>query len=235
MMLVFCLGILCGAAAPFPSDSVEAAVEAYEQGRYDEALQNFITAEKSLPENSSLAYNLALCRYRLGQVGHSLYNLRRCLRLDPSDSDARVLLSRLEHEMDLGSQIAPAMRIHPNLAFIVAVGFFNLVFVMIGLIGGGGPGLRGKGGWFILFIFVALLSVGGFGALIYAAVNRERPVAVVVAPQGTMKKIPLVQARPWMVLEEGTSLHVKGKAQDHVLVRTGLGLTGWIRSDEVRY
>ncbi len=230
LMMLFAMGILLGATGPFPSASVEAAVEAYDRGRYQDALRSFEEAQKSLPGNSSLAYNLALCRFRLGQFGHSLYNLRRCLRLDPRDGQARTFLDRLEQDLDLGVQVATGIAVHPNLAFLFAVAFFNIAFLILGLVG-----RQGRGGWFIMLVFIGLLSLGGFGALVYGAVQRNRPVAVVVTSQGSLKKIPLDQAQPWVILAEGTSLQIKGKAQNHVLVRTGLGLTGWIRSDEVRY
>lgn len=48
-----------------------------------------------------------------------------------------------------------------------------------------------------------------------------------------MKRIPVDEAQEWMSLDVGTSLLVTGRAQGYYLVKTGLGLEGWIRDDSV--
>ncbi|HUV07638.1 MAG TPA: hypothetical protein VMX75_07895 [Spirochaetia bacterium] len=230
LMVVFCLPFLLGVQDPDPSVTalLRQGIEAAQSEHYEEALKYFQTVADTMGCSASLSYDMALCCYASGRGGYAVHYLRKSIRDDPRDPALRKALSAVEGNLDLSSQISPPIALHPALFFILTVVFFNLTFVALVFVY-----LFKKGAFAILFVLIALLSLGSFSLFIYTLGESRQNGAVVKEGQGELKKIPLDEAQIWFSLKEGTSLRVTGRAQGYLLVRTGQGLEGWIRAGEV--
>ncbi len=213
-----------------PTYYAKKGLSAFESKRYSEAIQWFGKSESAGGENSSLRYNTALCYFVLGQEGHALFHLRESIRIDPRNAVSRGVLNELEQKLSLRNQVAPGRQIHPNPPFVFILVFSNLFFLSLALL------LRFKrGGLFILSTLLFIALIGSIGVFLFALTERGKPIAVVATQAGSVKRIPVDDAQEWMSLEVGTSLLVMGHAQGYYLVKTGLGLEGWIRTDSVLY
>jgi hypothetical protein len=101
--------------------------------------------------------------------------------------------------------------------------FLNLTFLSFGVV------FRLKrGSLFILSALLLLALLGAIGMFFYSMSERDRDIAVVAHEGASLKRIPLDKAREWISLKEGTSLRVSGSAKGYLLVKTGLGLEGWV-------
>lgn len=232
--LLLVLGLLAVAAEPFPADRIQRGVDAFADGEYEAALAAFRSAEEPLGCNAGLSYDMALCHYVQGARGQAVFHLWESIRQAPHDMLPRSVLRAIEEEAGLIAQWEPPASIRPDLPFILVLLFFNLFFGALALLLGF-PSLRSRKGWlFIASVFLALAMVGNLAFLARTLAVNRRAVAVVVAAEADFRKVPLRKAEPWMILPEGSSLRVHGRAEGHVLARTAQGLTGWVEEGAVR-
>lgn len=225
VLILFLLGV-----GGTPERAVRQGRQEYESGRYEEALEKFEEAYDSMPANAALSYNQAVCHFRLGRRGVCLFLLRRSIQENPNLMEPRRVLILLEGGLGHSAQVPPGIRIHPNVPFLILIVLFNVSFGILGSV----YWFR-KGSLFITFVLTTLLTLAAAGIFLYTLIDNRRPVAVVTEAEGVLKRIPLDRAEAWLLLEEGTSLEVRGQSRDYVLVRTSHGLQGWIRAETVRF
>lgn len=65
------------------------ATENYNSGKFQEAVENYISILKSGFESSALYYNLANAHYKLNHVPESIYYYEKALKLNPENEDAK--------------------------------------------------------------------------------------------------------------------------------------------------
>ncbi len=224
----FSVIFLIASSDPGLSLFTQRGLSAFLSGGYSEAIEWFSKAEEVGGRNSALRYNRALCHFVLGREGHALFHLRESIRIDPRNPATRRVLSGLEQKLSLKSQVPPGRSIHPNPPFVFILIFSNLSMVSLAFL------LRFRqGGFFILSTLLFIALIGAIGVFLFALAERDKPVAVVADTRGNVKRIPVDEAQEWINLDVGTSLLVTGRAQGYYLVKTGLGLEGWIRDDSV--
>lgn len=77
-------------------------LKSYQEGRFEEAANQFEQALSQYSNNASLLYNLGLAEYKQGKTGLAIASWRKALSIDPSLSDARDALqfafSKLERK-----------------------------------------------------------------------------------------------------------------------------------------
>lgn len=92
-IILFLTLILCfGSVAVAQSAAVKQANDLYKNGNYSDAAksyENILSAEGVAPE---LYYNLGNAYYKSNEIGKSILNYERALRLSPMFDDARVNL-----------------------------------------------------------------------------------------------------------------------------------------------
>lgn len=114
--------------------------QAFESGRYGQALEKFGKAYDGMPSNAVLSHNLALCHYKLNNRGISAHLLRRSIGENPSLPEPRQALFQLEKELGLSAQVPAHSRIHPNIPFTIMIIFFNISIVFLGAVIGSEEG-----------------------------------------------------------------------------------------------
>ncbi len=228
LLMVFAALAFLAADDPFPSGLINQGIDAFKSGQYEKALERFESAEAVLGCNSALSYNIALCHYVKGENGRAMFNLRQSIQAEPRQTLAREVLRWIEEDSGLATQVRPGIKLHPNLPYVLLLFLFNLFFITLGVLY-----RRRLGRLFILSVFLALLVLTSLALFLYSLSERNSPTAVVVVDRGELKKVPLANAQTWIALKEGSSLRVKGRARDYVLVKTGQGLVGWVEANTI--
>jgi len=210
------------------SEKFSSGLAAYDRGALDEAERIFgeILAEEEA--DPALYYNLALIKFRNGDLGHAVAGARKALYLSPFHGEDRRLLSYLEEEGNLTYQVAPALSLHPDIFFlglVVSVNAAGFVGVLV---------LHRRKGWFfILFVLLGAAVLVSLSGLVITSGAPQKRSGVVVAADSQFKRIPLARASDWAPLKPGTSVRVLGEAEGFYLAETGFGMKGWIEKDRV--
>ena len=65
----------------------EKANTLYNEGKYAEAIDNYITILETEKHSADIYYNLANAHYKLNNIAPSIYYYEKALLLDPNDSE----------------------------------------------------------------------------------------------------------------------------------------------------
>jgi tetratricopeptide (TPR) repeat protein len=219
---------LLGSTEPRYFALVRQAEEHFASGNYSEAMEYYRQAERELPRNSAILYNLGVVSSKLGQPGYGVHYIRRSLRLAPADRQARNALLALEKRYDLAGQVAPPFPVHPDVAYLLLLIFANLAFVMGAFV------VRTKKIHFLIsLVLVAIVALGCLAFFLGRLALEKRPVGVVVAEEGELFRVPEEDSKSWFELPAGTSLWIKGRAGGYYLVETPSQIDGWVRGDTI--
>lgn len=230
VLLVLGLLLLGSTSGSGTEQLVRTAVRAFADGRHAAALEAFLQAERDGVSSASLHYDIGLCRLALGERGRGIFRIRRAVRVAPQDRTLREDLHRIESALGLRNQVATGMAVHPNVPFVAILVLFNAAAVLFGVL------YRfERGGLFILSVLTFAVLIGALVIFLFALHERGEPIAVVAGQEAPLKRVPLAEAREWILLPEGTALDVRGSAQGYVLVKTGLGLEGWIERNRLLF
>ncbi|MFW6251470.1 MAG: tetratricopeptide repeat protein, partial [Alkalispirochaetaceae bacterium] len=200
----------------------------FERGAYAEAVAAYDGLIEEFPWNGALFHNYGVAAYRLGSRGEAVHGFREAVRFDQSDRDRRALLRSVEEEYGLEEQVGVPRFVDPDLALIGLLLFFNLGLPLMVLL----P-FRAKGQRVIFGTLFLILTLLG-GLLFFQAVRIESQArGVVGAESARMLRIPEPDADTWLTLPQGTAVEVELRHQEFVLVRTGLGVEGWLEAEEL--
>ena len=204
------------------------ALEAYHSDNMDIAAERFKESLGHFPDNPGILYALSLSAYRDGDYAESLHYARRAIRVRPMYQRYRDFMSWLNGELQLDKPVSPALKMHPDVFFYLMISFSVLAFVFLSI-----QLFRNRGVYIILFILCALFTVGSCAALIYTTSANRIKSGVVSTAQSPMKKIPSDMATDWMSLPVGQSVTIIDRNNSYYLVKTSLGLKGWLSSESV--
>jgi hypothetical protein len=228
LFFFFSLLFLLGSSGPERYALIHQAEQSFASGHYFEAMEYYGQAEKDLPCNSAVLYNLGVVSYYLGQPGYAVHYLRRSLRLAPADRQARSALQALERHYDLAGQVAPPFPVHPDVAFLLLLTFANMAFVMGAFV------VRTKKVQFLIsLVLVAIAALGCLAFFVGRILLEARSVGVVVSEGGELFRVPEEDSKSWFELPEGTSLWIRGRTGGYYLVETPSRIEGWVRSDTI--
>ena len=211
--------------------------KAYQAENYAQALDHYQTILDSTElESAALYYNLGNSYYQTGQLGPSILNYRRALRLDPGNEE---ILHNLELAEDkrIDSFAEQPRDVFTTVKRQVLLGWNPSTWGWIAV----GTALGVLAG-LLLYYFSSYLRVGftmallGFllsllsGTLAYSsqAYQDQHQTAVVMVPNSYVKSGPSEDAPDAFLLHEGTSLTVEGRLNDWRKVRLPDGKIGWM-------
>jgi hypothetical protein len=220
------LCLLLVAATPvrdLPTDEIEAAVTALEEGSLTDAVWRLQALYEDHPRSPGILYNLGYAAYLAEDRGLSVYALREALRIRPMFETAREGLAWVEDQYGLDRQAEIRARVHPDVALVA---LFVLAYVMAGLVFG--VRRRGEARYAISFISSLLLMIAAAVLMVYAVRGAGLPTAVVRREGASLKQVPVAEAKQWLTLPAGTAVRPLEDYGGYRLVRTGFGVEGWI-------
>ncbi len=82
------------------------ATEYYNNGKYNKAIDNYMSILESGQHSASLYFNLGNCYYKLNSIGPSIYYYEKALLLDPNDGE---ILNNLAYAQNMRLDAIEAM------------------------------------------------------------------------------------------------------------------------------
>jgi tetratricopeptide (TPR) repeat protein len=242
--------LLAAVLAPFslarattPAELFQAGNSAYEQGRYQEAADDY---EKILGYgvlDPRVVYNLANACFKLGKLGPAILYYERALRLDPTDQDARDNLElargQIRDRVEESEIPYPVQVLRDALDSIPpdvqSALFLALCYMVAGLLAGltlatGDTRRRVLGYASAAAGLCALLAAG---ALVYTIQARTAAHAIVMRDRVDVLSGPSADNTVLFTVHEGTRLEVRNRRDGWYQVSLPNAMSGWVPSGTV--
>jgi tetratricopeptide (TPR) repeat protein len=213
----------------FAGTSWEAANEAYQHGKYEEAKVDYLQLVDGGQYSADLFYNLGNVWFKLGDQGRAILNYERALMLNPQLDEAKSNLHTVlkivgnDDQPTIRDQIGAYADYFP---LIASIAFWTSVFSLF-------PAWRKNGRSVVLWR--RLCIVAGSIFFLSAAVSiwigpgaKDRRRALVVDSAADLKYGPAVSARSVESLQIGEQVQLISERGDWTFCRAGTGNLGWI-------
>ena len=214
--------------------------ESYEEGNFDQAIEEYQKVLDQGIRNSKVFYNLGNAYFRKNQLGKAILNYRRALSLDPRDEDSianlrfaklftldkieeqtvNPLVNLLHWFLDLWSM--DELTILASLSYSLSIGFGILILFT-----------RSKRALFwgltILFFGFVVFS-SSLGVKLYFDSLKS---GVVIAPEARVRSGPGEDYTLQFTGHEGLEFQIKGEAESWYRIMLPNGVRGWIPKEAV--
>ena len=220
------------------------ANQAYQAGNYRLAADSYESILKNGNVFSQeLYFNLGNAYFRLNQIGLSVLNYERALRLDPSDTDVQqnlvVARSRVSDDIEPITNVF-FIRWWHNLRGVFPAdtwATFGLFFLWLGAAGFAlwlldKERQRKKYG-FITGLAAVPLSILMFLLAQNAATVMKTPLAIVISSQTMLRNAPDPNATTVNTLHEGLKIEILDKIGSMTKVKLPNGEDGWLPTTDV--
>ena len=229
----------------YPDSLWNAGVQAYSDGDYASALQDWEEVRSAGLMSRELYYNLGNAYFKDGQLAQSILWYERALRLDPSDDDVRYNLeyarSLAQDKIEEVPEIffeqwghAMCYLLPSNVwAIIGLVGFALLVACVLLYLLGSTPGRR-KLGFFAAIAALIIALLGWDFAQWQRQEAQRQDMAIVMRPVSSVKSSPSESgAKDLFILHEGTRVKVLDNVSGFSNIELADGRQGWIPAKDL--
>ncbi len=244
-IILYFIVVMVGVSPIFAqSDLLKQANDSYVKGNYEQAsklYEEILTKEGIAPE---LYYNLGNAYYKSNEIGHSILNYERALRLSPTYSDAKFNLELAQQKViDNIIQVPTFFLIRwiDNLiklmtsnqwfvvSFIVFVLFLSASFLFVF---GSSRQFRKSSFYFgVVFFVISVISV------VFSGVRKDQlenhREAIVMQGVVTVKSSPDKSGTDLFQLHEGTKVNVKSTLGQWTEIVLGNGNVGWVEDQSI--
>jgi tetratricopeptide (TPR) repeat protein len=226
------------------SPYLKQANDSYVKGQYTEAAKEYekiLSTEGVAPE---LYFNLGNAYYKSNEIGRSILNYERALRLNPLFEDARFNLEIAQQKVVDNVVSAPTFFIGRWIENLIKMFSSNqwvytgLIFFILGLgfvfifIFGSTYQLR-KISFYIGAFFLAI----SFISVVFSGIRKEQFVshrdAIVMTGVVTVKSSPDRSGTNLFELHEGTKVNIKSTLGNWTEIRLGNGNVGWVEQQYI--
>ncbi|MBT8186054.1 MAG: tetratricopeptide repeat protein [Croceitalea sp.] len=223
----------------------EKATEAYNDGRYEKALEFYEQILTNGQHSSELYFNMGNAFYKLNQIGPSVYYYEKALLLSPNDSE---IINNLGYAKNMRLDAIEEM---PETAFAKFYGavvnylsfeqwsYLAVALMMVFVLGYIVYYLMRlalqKRIAFVVSILSLLLSVAALvlAYLQYEDYKSNNP-AIVFAREIAVTAEPNNRSERVFSLHEGTKVNVVDELGDWNKIRIADGQTGWLPSNNIK-
>lgn len=220
-------------------------VQAYNDGKYSEAISHYEDVIKSGVHSEAVYFNLGNCYYKLNQTAPSIYYYEKALLLDPDDTEIKNNLAFAKQmTLDAIEELPQTglAKLSQNITGAMTYeqwGLGSIIFIFLAVFA------------FILYYFlsysnykrVALVSSAVsvllgivFFAFAYSGQQSyysDQP-AIVFAEEITVRSEPNRRSEPVFELHEGTKVQVLDQLEDWQKIQLVNGQEGWLHDSEIR-
>lgn len=242
LVLTLFFGILANAQEGSLFDK---ATEAYNKGRYDEAISYYEQILESGRHSAAVYFNLGNSHYKKNEIAPSIYYYEKALLLDPGDPEIRNNL-RFAQNMTLDA-ISPMpqtdlQRFYKRLVFALSLDgwaytgiFFVLLFVgaYLFFLGSDTPNRKRIGLITSLGGLMLALVCTSLAYLQYRAYQKDQP-AIVFASEIPVRSEPNERSASAFLLHEGTKVQVLDSLNQWRKIALADGQNGWITAESIR-
>ncbi|WP_046754936.1 tetratricopeptide repeat protein [Kordia jejudonensis] len=220
------------------------ANNAYNEGKYQEAITQYKSILDTGEYSAELYYNLANAYYKTNVIGPSIYYFEKALQLSPNDKDIlnnlafarnmtidaieplpKTQLSKFSSNITGTFTYNQWAWIAVILAFICVISFLLYQFSY--------QSLQKRIYFLISFIvFIFMLGIIAITYQQYEKAQQDRP-AIVFAAETTVKAEPNLRSDAVFTLHEGTKVQVLDTVADWKKIRLIDGKIGWIIAEDI--
>ena len=221
------------------------ATDAYNEGKYEEAIENYLEIVESSQHSAELYFNLGNSYYKLNQIAPSIYYYEKALLLQPKDHEILNNLSYAQNRTLDAIETMPETglaKIYDDLIRFLSFDqwgytavFFMLLFVILYIAFYYLRYATQKRIAFITSIIALIIAIASliFAFLQYNEFNADQP-AIVFAEEVSVKSEPNERSQVVFELHEGTKLNVLEELNDWKRVKIADGQTGWLSSESIK-
>ena len=244
-LILFLLAILSYGSLLFAqSNEVKQANTLYSKGNYADAAklyEKIISTQGVAPE---LYFNLANAYYKSNEIGHSILNYERALRLSPTYDDARYNLEiaqlkvvdnvGLNQSFFIGRWIDAFIKLLNSnqwLLFSFSVFLFSLVCAFVFIFG---PTRQfRKISFYIGFVAFAI----SFFTFVFSGIRKDQMLnhrdAIIMSGVVSVKGSPDKSGTELFQLHEGTKVSIKSTLGSWTEIKLGNGNIGWVEQENI--
>jgi tetratricopeptide (TPR) repeat protein len=223
----------------------EQANALYNEGKYQEAINNYLKIAESKEHSSSLYYNLGNSYYKLNQTAPSIYYYEKALQLSPNDKDIKNNLIFAQNMTVDAFEVLPQTgfsKIIQNIigkfsydSWSVLSIIFMVLFVTFFLLYYFSVYQNKKRLYFAISLVSLLICLF---AVLFAfnqnnLVNNQNP-AIVFAQEIGVNAEPNNRSEEVFTLHEGTKINVEDSMGEWKKIKIADGKTGWLPSSEIK-
>ena len=223
----------------------EEANTLYNEGRYQEALQQYKKISESGVHSAELYYNMGNTYYKLNNIAPSILYYEKALVLDPDDADVKVNLAYARNMTIDDIQELPRTGIarlfngvigklgYETWTYLSIASMFLFVALFIAYYFAYAQSrkrlLFAGSGIVLIFSLVSLLF-----AFQLRSVEQAQNPAIVFAEETTVKSEPNLGSDEVFRLHEGTKVFILDSMNDWRKIRLTDGKEGWLPGNELR-
>ena len=245
LLLLAGLPFAAQAQTSYPDSLWNAGVQAYTDGNYDQALQDWEDVRATGLMSRELYYNLGNAYFKTGELAPAILWYERALRLDPSDADVRYNLefarAQTQDKIDEVPEIFFEQWGHAlcyllpsdTWAWLCVLFFAATVGLVLLFLMGRTSGQRRLG--FFAAIVTFILAFLGWDFAQWQKTEAERQdMAIVMRPVSSVKSSPSADsAKDLFILHEGTRVRILDNVSSFSNIELADGRQGWIASGDI--
>ena len=233
------------AQVSYPDSLWQAGVQAYTEGDYAAALQDWEDVRETGLMSKELYYNLGNASFKTGEIAPAILWYERALRLDPSDADVRYNLeyarALTQDRIDEIPEIffeqwghALCYLLPSNTWAVLSVVFFALTVALVLLfVLGSTPGRR-RLGFFAAIVAFLLAFLGWDMAQWQRTEALRQDLAIVMRPVSSVKSSPSADgAKDLFILHEGPRVKILDNVGGFSNIELADGRQGWIPAGDI--
>lgn len=236
--LLVLLSLAAGAPASEKARTFMAGIDAYRQGDWPAAIEDFERLAEGGIDSGPLFYNLGNAYLKNGGLGHALLWYERALKRIPDDPDLRFnydyALTLTKDEQ--GQQTSPLLRIlffwkyklSPETIRWIALALNAVLWISLAVLGIRKKYLLRPG---IVLIAAAALLFSATAVFNYFEATRIRH-AIILPAQASVRSGFTDSATQLFVLHAGTKVRVERQSDDYLLIRYTADKIGWVKRSE---
>ena len=223
----------------------KSAVELYNNGNYNEAVNLFIEIINNGEHSDALYFNLGNSYYKLNDIPNSIYYFEKALKLNPNDKDIINNLSYSQNMLIDKIDLLPSNQLSDFLNYISM--FFSIKqWLVIGIIF--------LYFFLILFVFYFFKRVSNtkkryftYSTILFCASiifiltavtkfenQNSNLEAIIFEKKIDLRTEPNYRSEIQFNLNEGTKVSIKEELDDWILVELRNGASGWMESKSIK-
>ncbi|MGB8656346.1 MAG: tetratricopeptide repeat protein [Candidatus Zixiibacteriota bacterium] len=214
--------------------------QSYDEGKFDQAVQEYEKIANLGTRNYQVFYNLGNAYFRQNQLGKAILSYRRALVLQPRDEDAQANLSFVklftldkieEQKIDPFSNLLQwFLGLWSTDEFALLTSFFYAMLAAFGIL----MLFRGSKKYLRTGLAISLILLAFFGSSLWAKIHSDSVrYGVVVSSQAEVRSGPGESYVLQLTGHEGLEFRVDEEAEGWYRISLPNGIKGWIPKQAV--
>lgn len=225
-------------------DIFSKANELYKQQKFEEAAQQYEKIITLGYESAEVHYNLGNCYYKTNQIGFTILNYERAIKLEPDNEDfdfnLRLANLKVNDRIEPIPQMIIAKWLQQFLSIQNADGWSKIALVLI---------------WLSLFLAALFLLANQFKikrlafvisflllftSFIFLAIafkqndyEQQHRFGIVMVTNTYIKSAPQTNATDLFILREGVKAEITETENDWQKIKLADGKVGWIKANDI--